>query len=160
MGSGKTTVGRALAARLRADFFDTDLWIEDREAGPVAQVFEQAGEAYFRERESEALAAACRLPLAVVATGGGLFLSADNRAVIRDHGVSIWLDTPLERIWERCRATKERPLWGSREELARLLETRRSAYAEADWHLEAGARDVEAIVVELMRLVARRNRGV
>ena len=157
MGSGKTSVARALAARLGAAFFDTDHWIESQEGRSVAELFELRGEPYFRERESEALAAACRLPAAVVATGGGLFLSAAHRARIREHGMSVWLDTPLERIWERCRSSKERPLWGSREELAQLLEARRGAYREADWRIETGERGVEAIIAELMRLVAPGN---
>lgn len=160
MGSGKTSVARALAARLRADFFDTDAWIEAREARSVAEVFQSHGEAYFRARESEALEAACRSAAAVVATGGGLFLSDANRARIREHGVSVWLDTPLERIWERCRESQERPLWGTREELAELLASRSRVYREADWRMETGGRDVEAIVLELMRLVVPGSKEV
>ncbi len=158
MGSGKTAVGRVLAARRGLPFFDTDAWIEGREDRSVAEIFRAAGEARFRELEGAALEEACRLPSAVIATGGGLFVSAPLRDRIRESGVSVWLDTPLARIWERCRPEAGRPLFGTWEELEALLGSRRTSYALADWRVEVGDRTVEAVAEEIGRLVASPRR--
>ena len=160
MGSGKSTIGRALASRLHTEFFDTDAWIEVRESRSIARIFEESGESYFREREVEALEAACRKPSVVVATGGGLFAQAANRERIRVAGRSVWLDTPLERIWERGRESTERPLWGSPDELRRLLEERMPAYRQADWRIEVGDRGIDEIVELLERMVVPGDKEV
>ena len=160
MGSGKTSVGRALAERVDVEFFDTDAWVEGREARSVAAIFQESGEAFFRAREAEALEEACRLRRAVVATGGGLFAQEAHRDRIRGRGVSIWLDTPLDRIWERCVLTADRPLWGTREELSALLEARRESYAAADWRITVADRGVQEIAQEAERLITPQRREV
>ena len=154
MGSGKTSVGRALGMRLGIAFFDTDSWVEEQEGRSVPEIFAESGESHFRKREAEALEQACQLDQAIVATGGGLFLAAEHRARIRERGMSIWLDTSLEDIWERCAESGGRPLWGTREELAKLLEIRRECYAAADWRVDTGKRGVAEIVEEAERLIA------
>lgn len=152
MGSGKSAVARALVARRPSPLVDTDAWIEARAGSTVAEIFERLGEARFRAYESEALAEACRQPGAVVATGGGLFASAAHRERIRAHGVSVWLDAPLERLWERCRVQGGRPLFAGIEEARGLYESRRAGYALADWRVETGDRSVDEVAEEVMRL--------
>jgi shikimate kinase len=155
MGSGKSTVARALAERRGAPCFDTDAWIESREGRTIAEIFRDEGEARFRALESEALAEACRPAQVVVATGGGLFADPLHRERIRERGVSVWLDASLERVWERCRATVGRPLFGGLEELRRLYEERRPGYALADWRVAMEDRGIDEIVEEVHRLVGR-----
>lgn len=150
MGVGKTTVGRALAERLGYEFVDTDDEVEAREGRTIERMFRESGEGYFREREWETLLSLAGRAPVVVATGGGLFLADVHQAFVRAHGVGVWLDAPLDTVWERCRQGTGRPLFGTREELERLLESRRERYARADLRVEVGGRATADIVDEIL----------
>jgi shikimate kinase len=150
MGAGKTTVGRALAQRAGYGFVDTDAEVEARAGRSIEELFHAHGEGYFREREWEALLAVAARTRLVVATGGGLFLAEAHRDFIRRHGVSVWLDVPLDAIWERCRELSGRPLFTTRVELAELLAARHDRYALADHQVAAGGRDAQAVAVEIV----------
>src|SRR3954468_9827215 len=110
MAAGKTTVARALAARLgwRAD--DIDELIEARERRPVADIFARNGEPYFRALERDILRLLLPLRHVVVATGGGTFMDPESRAAINMDGLSVWLDVPFEEIVARIPADGRRPL--------------------------------------------------
>ena len=110
MGSGKTAIGRALAATLDVPFVDSDAAIEEAAAATIAEIFERDGERFFRERETEVLRRLLSGPPGVVSTGGGAFLSEVNRAAIAEMGVAVWLDADLEILWERVRHKDTRPL--------------------------------------------------
>lgn len=155
MGSGKSVVGRALAEKLSYRFVDTDTLVEETESRSIERIFAESGEPHFRQREREVLQALAKEKHVVVATGGGLFQGESERKIIESHGVSVWLDTPLETIWERCRSIGGRPLFGDLPELEALFETRRAGYALANHHVRAGARPVLEIVEEIRRLLAR-----
>jgi len=105
MASGKSTVGRHLAHRLGWNFFDLDDEIEAAEQTAIAHIFDTRGEAEFRRIESEMLAQHVRSiehgRAAVVALGGGAFLSPANRELASANGVSVWLDCDFERIARR-----------------------------------------------------------
>lgn len=152
MGAGKSTVGRALAARLRWDFEDTDALVERAQGCSIEEIFRTAGEGRFREAEWGVLGSLHGRARLVVATGGGLFLGVAQRAFLRDNGVSCWLDAPLEVVAERVLAFATRPLWPSDEGLARraFFERRRAAYALADIRIDAahGAPDDIAEAIE------------
>src|SRR5262245_50348350 len=104
MGSGKSTVARALAKRLDWQPLDVDELIEKREHQSVADVFARQGEAYFRAAERVVLLDQLGSRHVVVATGGGTFVDPQNRAVINNDGLSVWLDVPLERLIPRVPA--------------------------------------------------------
>ncbi len=110
MGSGKTAIGRALAAALEVPFVDSDAAIEEAAAATIAEIFERDGERFFRERETEGLRRLLSGPPGVVSTGGGAFLSQANRAAIADMGIAVWLDADLDILWERVRHKDTRPL--------------------------------------------------
>jgi len=150
MGSGKTTVGRALAEVIEYTFVDTDEMVEAREGYPVEVLFRERGEGYFREREWEALSSLSQRSRVVVATGGGLFLAATHQSFIRRHGASVWLDAPLEIVWERGRRAGGRPLFTTYEELSALLESRRGRYALADHRIDVNALGVDQVVMEIL----------
>lgn len=103
-GSGKTTVGRAVAGRLGWAFADADEHVEAAAGRTVADIFAAEGEAGFRDRESAALAELCRLTDAVIATGGGAALRPANRELLRDAGFVVWLTVTPETAWERLQA--------------------------------------------------------
>jgi shikimate kinase len=134
MGAGKTTLGKSLAQRLDLEFIDTDKALVERTGVPVATIFEIEGEEGFRRRESAVLAELAPRADCVIATGGGAFLSQDNRRVMREHGTVIYLRARLESLWERTRHDSSRPLLATadpRATLARLLEERDPLYREA-----------------------------
>ena len=134
MGSGKTTLGRALAQRLRLPFADTDRLLVERTGVPVTTIFEIEGEAGFRRRESTVIAELAEGNDQVVATGGGAVLSAENRSVMRSAGTVIYLRARIDHLWERTRHDTSRPLLATadpRATLERILEARDPLYREA-----------------------------
>lgn len=110
-GTGKTTVGAELAARLGWDFVDTDPEIERRAGKSIAALFAEEGEPYFRQLESQVLADQLARDQLVISAGGGAVLNAQNRAAIRQAGPVVWLQATVETISNRIGAD---PTTGSR----------------------------------------------
>lgn len=135
MGSGKTAVGRALAARLQVPFLDSDAAIEEAAQASIAEIFARDGEPFFRDREAEVIQRLLSGPPAVVSTGGGAFMSERNRRAISERGVALWLDADLETLWERVRHKDARPLLRTPDPLgtlAALFEKRVPVYRLAE----------------------------
>jgi shikimate kinase len=120
MGAGKTTVGRQLARLLHRPFHDSDRHIEERTGASVARIFEEEGEAGFREREEQAIDELTRLPGVVLATGGGAVIRAINRSHLRDRGFVVYLQATLHQLVERTRLDRSRPLLQTADPRARL----------------------------------------
>jgi shikimate kinase len=150
MGSGKTTVGRALAKRLDWRTSDIDEMIERRERQTVSELFARRGEPYFRAAERAVLLDQLQMRHVVVATGGGTFVEPENRAIINRDGVSVWLDAPLDRLVARVPADGRRPLAADRAEFERLYSTRRPAYEQAHLRVDAGRAHIQAIVEQVL----------
>ena len=147
MGVGKTNVGRRLAVRLGLPFRDADAEIE-RDAGrSVAELFAHEGEAGFRSRERQAMRRLLTGGPLVLATGGGAFMDADTRRVMRHRAVSIWLRCELPLLLLRLAACTDRPLLRDRdpaEVLQRLMALRHPVYAEADLVFDSIDEDADA----------------
>ena len=160
MGAGKTAVGTALARQLGVAFLDSDEEIVRAADRSIAEIFERDGEAFFRARETEVLARLLRAEPCVLSTGGGAFLSEVNRAVIRDHGVSVWLRAELELLWQRVRHKATRPLLRTanpRETLKALYEARIPFYSLADVIVDSAADlSVESMAVRVTDALSRR----
>jgi shikimate kinase len=154
MAAGKTTVARALAARLGWRAEDIDELIEVRERLAIADIFARHGEPYFREMEREILKLLLPLRYAVVATGGGTFIDADTRAAINLDGLSVWLDVPFERLLTRLPADGRRPLAAERAQMERLFTARQAAYAQAHLRIEAGAAPAEELAEQILDRIA------
>ena len=155
MGSGKTAVGTALAARLGLPFRDTDAAMEEAARMSVAEIFARDGEAFFRDREGEVLRRVLAGGPAIVSTGGGAFLREGNRAAIDAAGVSVWLRAEGELLWSRVRQKGGRPLLATADPkgtLLALLAAREPAYAQARLVVDTGP-DV-AIPAMVDRVVA------
>ncbi len=155
MGSGKTTVGNHLAESLNYRFLDTDHTIEEIAKQPVSEIFEQSGEAYFRELETQVLAELSAYTRSVIATGGGIIQQQMNWSYLR-HGLIVWLDVDLEMLKERVAKDQTRPL---ADKLESLLETRRPLYAQADIHItiktEQSPKEISAQIIEIMPTVLK-----
>jgi shikimate kinase len=149
MAAGKSSLARALAARLEWRSADVDEMVETRERRTVAQIFAQNGEYYFRAVERQVVAELLPPRNLVVATGGGTFVDAENRAAIKADGAAIWLDVPLVELIGRIPLDGSRPLAADRRQLEQLYEARRSAYQEAHLRL-GGSRKSVGDLVELV----------
>lgn len=155
MGSGKSTIGRALAERLQREFIDLDELIVERAGRSIPDIFAQFGEAYFRTLERETLRALESGSAAVVALGGGAFVSDENRAIVAELGLSIWLDCALDKILERLGSDRTRPLYSGRspEQLAELLASRKPSYSLADLQIDVTQLDVSEAVEKIISLL-------
>ncbi len=156
MGSGKSTVGRLLAARLGWDFVDLDAEIELEAGSKISDVFATAGEAAFRVMEHRALAVQvnhARLGEArVVALGGGAFAQQNNQEQLAGTGVSIWLDCPVGQLWERVSEMGDRPLARDKSAFEALHRERRLHYEKADFRVSVEAANPEAVVDAILDL--------
>jgi shikimate kinase len=133
MGAGKSTIGRALGARLNVPFVDLDEAFEALSGLTIRCAFEERGEAWFREREAELLQGTEALPAAVVALGGGTFTFPENRAVVQRLGRSVFLDLPFEAVAARLGAkAADRPLFRSLDEARALYDARLASYRLSD----------------------------
>lgn len=155
MGAGKTTLGRALARRLQREFVDTDRVLVERTGVPVATIFEIEGEPGFRRRECQVLTELAGRDGVVIATGGGVVLSAENRALMRDHGTVVYLRARLESLWERTRQDGTRPLLATADPkatLAAILEARDPLYRDAA-HIvvDTGAQSTSTLASRVVR---------
>ncbi len=133
MGSGKTTVGRALAPRFGLEFVDLDQQIERRCGVEVGLIFEIEGEAGFRARESAMLDELLRRDGILLATGGGSVLDPGNRERMRARGLVVWLQTTVDQQLKRLARDQRRPLLQApdrRERLERLAAEREDLYRD------------------------------
>jgi shikimate kinase len=128
MGAGKTTSGEELAALLGWRFVDLDEAICRREGKSILEIFREGGEPAFRQLEREALISLTSVPKLVVATGGGTYVSDENRNLVEAAGWSIWLQVSLSEAMRRCGGGIGRPLWGSRTEIEALYRHRQDFY--------------------------------
>jgi shikimate kinase len=156
-GTGKSSVGRLLAERLGWPLLDTDALIVQSAGRTIAQIFAAEGEARFRDMEAAALVQALEGPPAVVATGGGIVLRPENRTLLHQRALVVWLDAPTTVLVARLQVHDEqRPLLQG-DAVARLeaLRAARAAlYAEvAELQIETDARTIEAICGEVIQSI-------
>ena len=139
MATGKTKVGRILAARLRRAFVDTDDWVVDVAQKTIPEIFAQDGEAAFRRLEHRAVVEASQMGRVVVSLGGGAIAQARNRDAIRNAGVCLCFRASVHTIFERVRRKRDkRPLLAGlddgelKNQIEAMLSTREPFYARAD----------------------------
>ena len=122
MGSGKTAVGRQVARLVNLPFVDSDHEIELRTGADIPLIFEREGEAGFRKREREAIAALTAQSGVVLATGGGAVLDPKNRRLLAERGWVVYLETSVAQQAERAGRTRHRPLLRTGDPYQRLEE--------------------------------------
>jgi shikimate kinase len=158
MGVGKSSVGRRLAARLAIPFTDADSEIEKAAGMTIAEIFARHGEPYFRSGEGRVIARLLEGGPQVLATGGGAFMNADTRALIKLKGISIWLHAEFDVLLRRTSKRRgDRPLLHTddpAETLRKLLAEREPTYALADLTVQSREVAHDAIVADVMTALA------
>jgi len=155
MASGKSSVGKEMARRLRWSFLDLDSVIEAREKQSVPAIFAARGEHGFRQAETAALRDLLANPPhdCVIALGGGAFTQAINRQMLQDWK-SIFLDAPPDELWRRSHQdVQERPLRRNREQFARLYEERLPHYRQATHVVNTFGKNIPTICTEIESLL-------
>jgi shikimate kinase len=162
MGSGKSSVSRALAERLGWTFVDLDAAIENSQGRTIPEIFDQEGEAKFREIEALILRSILETTARpfVLATGGGTFVQSPNAELLRAHGATvIFLEVSAQTLLRRCcdgstePAEAVRPLAHNPDTFLRLYEERLPFYRTADLRVDADNRLPEAVAREIARLL-------
>ncbi len=153
MGSGKTSVGELLAREIGWPFIDLDAVIEAGQGATIRQIFEQAGEPFFRQLERAALTEVSKTPPAVIALGGGTFAQPANVELIQESGgATIWLDCPLEELRRRCSNINNRPLFRDPESFAQLLDERLPYYRQAQYRVSTAGVEPRQVVEQILAL--------
>jgi shikimate kinase len=159
MGSGKSAVGRHLARLCHLTFYDSDADIEAKTGVDISFIFEKEGEAGFRSREKESIERLTRLESIVLATGGGAVIEADNRRVLAERGIVVYLETSIDQQLERTRHARHRPLLNDtdpEEKLKELMLRRAALYAEiANIKVSTNGRRVQLVAEEIHQQLRR-----
>jgi shikimate kinase len=153
MGSGKTTMGRALAKHLGKVFVDSDEEIIKRTGVTVPHIFDVEGEAGFRLRETAAIRDVVGRDNMVLATGGGAVLEEQNRAMLQQNGIVIYLKASVHDLWQRTRHDRNRPLLQTKDPHAKLNELFRQRdplYQQvSDIVVQSGKQSAHALMLHL-----------
>jgi len=156
MGSGKTSIGKLLSAKLKMPFFDTDELIIKKAGKTIPQIFNDSGEAYFRGLESAVISEIALAKNGVVSVGGGAVINPDNWRQIQNSGTTVYLQWPLEVLQQRIINDKNRPLVSTAAELKKLFETRQNNYKKADVTIDCSeGMSPEQIVDQIIKLIKR-----
>jgi shikimate kinase len=158
MGTGKSTVGRRLAARLHLPFADADREIEHAAGLSISEIFARYGEQSFRDGERRVIARLIDGRPRVVATGGGAFMNEQTRNLILQRSTAVWLDADIDVLVERVGRREERPLLAGKDArtvLSELAAVRNPIYALAPVHVRSEPQPHEATVDAIMKALIR-----
>ncbi|MBT3172958.1 MAG: shikimate kinase [Rhodospirillaceae bacterium] len=156
MGSGKSAIGRRLAARIGMDFVDADSEIEEAAGLSINDIFEVHGEAAFRDGERRVIARLLSKPAHILATGGGAFMDPETRKTVKQRGISIWMRAEFDVLLRRVSRRDNRPLLkgdNKEEILRRLIEERYPVYGEADITVQSQDGPHEETVSEVIAAI-------
>ena len=153
MGTGKTTIGKALAEKLNRNFIDMDMEIELYEGMSINEIFEEKGEDYFREIETKVLKEIAEKDNLVVSTGGGSIVTHGNLEIVKNSGTLITLMASPEEILKRVSKNNDRPLLNVENPLdtiKRLLFERAPFYIKADYIIETTEKNIDEVLNEIL----------
>jgi len=154
MGSGKTTMGRTLAKHLGKAFVDSDEEIQKRTGVTIPHIFDIEGEAGFRQRETAAISDLVERDNMVLATGGGAVLAEQNRLLLQQNGIVIYLKASAHDLWQRTRHDRNRPLLQIADphaKLTELFQQRDPLYRQvADIVVQSGKQSAHALMLHLV----------
>ena len=160
MGSGKSTVGKALADKLSMDFIDTDEYIVNETGMSIAEIFEKKGEAEFRRIETKTLSKLRdSLNNTVLATGGGVPLRRENALLLKEIGKVFYLTAANRTIYDRVKDDTKRPLLKCDDPYAKIcamMKERGSLYEKAcDKNIDTNSNDLEEVLEAITQELER-----
>ena len=153
MGSGKSVIGRRLARQLQLKFADSDQIVAKMAGVSIADIFDLAGEAKFRDMEFRAIQKQLQKPPHVLATGGGAFCQPQTATLLRDHALVVWMQASPETLLKRIGDVSSRPLLQTASPLQilqQLSATRRPFYSKAHLHLNTDGLSMAKAVAALV----------
>ena len=157
MGAGKSTIGRQLAQMLNMDFLDSDSVIEERAGADIDWIFDIEGEAGFRKREERIINELTQSQGLVLSTGGGTVLSKDNRNALSARGIVVYLETTVDKQFERTQRDKKRPLLQTEDPyqvLQELAKIRNPLYEEiADITLQTDDQTAKVVATHIIEMM-------
>jgi shikimate kinase len=153
MGTGKTTVGKILAAKLDREFVEMDAVIESRQGSAITDIFANKGEIYFRRLESELLKELSVRENLVISCGGGLICNRGNLKLLKDSGIVVALSASVSITYERTKKYTCRPILNvenPRERIEELLKERAPYYAQAHHMIDTDNASAEKIADKII----------
>jgi shikimate kinase len=157
MGTGKSTVSAYLSKELGMEEVDMDALIVKNEGISIASMFEQYGETYFRDKETQTLAEVQKRDQLIVSCGGGIVLRDENIELMKGNGRVVLLTATPETIYDRVKSSKERPILNSNmsvEYITELMEKRRERYMQsADVVISTDGKSIPQICEEIVSKV-------
>ena len=163
MGTGKTSTGRMLAARLGAAFIDMDQRIEEEMGMSIPAIFEKKGESFFRSREKQLVKRLSARRNAVISTGGGTVKDPENVAMLHRDGVIICLSASIDAVLERTGRRGQRPVLDRadqgdrREAIEKLMNEREALYKQADFTVDTSELSPLQVVETILRYLKSRG---
>ena len=160
MASGKSAVGKELAKRLKMNFVDSDKLIEEKEGIKISKIFQEKGEPYFRDVETEVIKEVAKYENSVIATGGGVVLKEENMQALRKRGTIICLSADAATVLKRTSYNHLRPLLeGERQDrenkIKNLLAFRTPYYEKADFMVDTNSLNVEQIIEKIINYIKK-----
>lgn len=157
MGSGKSTIARELAKKIDYKVLDMDEDIEVAEGRPITEIFAEEGEDYFRDLETSYLEKIARMDHKIISTGGGVVVKAENRPLLHEAGIVIFLEADVAHIMKNVKGDTKRPLLKDENveaKIVSMLEVRDPLYfAVADVIIQTSGKSVKTIVKEILALI-------
>ena len=152
MGCGKSHAGRLLSNALDLPFYDSDQLIEKQQGRSIPEIFDVHGERFFRLLEMEKISSLLDLGTGVISTGGGCLTIPAILSDIKARGLSLWIKTDIDTLYERLKTSDNRPLLDCddpRQKLYDLFEERKDLYSQADIIVEDPLQGVEMLARSL-----------
>lgn len=155
MGAGKSTIGRLLSKHLQLPFKDTDTVIEERSGADIPWIFDVEGEQGFRQRETAALKELLDEPTLILATGGGIVLAEENRQLLQQADMVVYLLAEPEHLVRRTAKDKKRPLLqvkNPRAKIGKLLKERDPLYRDVATHIvKTDSRSPKVVIHQIVQ---------
>jgi len=156
MGTGKSVVGKKLAAKLDKDFIELDDMIESKEKMSIKDIFEKKLEPYFRQVEKEAVKEAAKRENVVISAGGGAVMDEENFKNLKNSGIIICLKASPDTILKRTKNLKTRPLLNvsdPKKQIEELLKKREPYYNKADFSINTDDLTIEQVAARAMDFI-------
>ena len=155
MGSGKTSVGKELAKKLNVAFIDIDQEIERKCQMNISEIFQTKGESFFRKIEENVSCKLINGKPCIISIGGGGFLNKKIRSKIKINAISIWINTSLDKIYQRLNKSKnKRPLLNYKnlkKSIKEIYDKRKPIYKKADYKVQIASDDKKIIVENIIK---------